>query len=64
MCVCSSYVTIAPSRGLIDREATVYTEMNAISKGVSLGIYDQRKEKGVEATKGGSQPYVDLMGRR
>ncbi|CAL1700750.1 unnamed protein product [Somion occarium] len=44
--------------------ASVYTEMNAISKGVSLGIYDERKQKGVEATKGGSQPYVDLMGRR
>ncbi|KAH8105877.1 hypothetical protein BXZ70DRAFT_917193 [Cristinia sonorae] len=43
--------------------ATVYTEMNAISKGVSLGIYDKGKEKGVEASKGGSQPYVDLMGR-
>lgn len=46
------------------REATVYTEMNAISKGVSLGIYDRGKGKGVEATKGGTQPYVDLMGRR
>lgn len=44
--------------------ASVYTEMNAISKGVSIGLYDEAKNKGVEASKGGSQPYVDLMGRR
>ncbi|KAI0081739.1 hypothetical protein K474DRAFT_1635035 [Panus rudis PR-1116 ss-1] len=44
--------------------ATVYTEMNAISKGVSLGIYDKSKENGVESSKSGTQPYVDLMGRR
>lgn len=50
--------------GDLSREATVYTEMNAISKGVSLGIYDTGKGKGVEAARGGLQPYVDLMGRR
>ncbi|KAF8621640.1 hypothetical protein AX15_007658 [Amanita polypyramis BW_CC] len=44
--------------------AAVYTEMNAISKEVSLGIYDQGKDKGLDAEKKGSQPYVDLMGRR
>ncbi|KAI0092018.1 hypothetical protein BDY19DRAFT_990766 [Irpex rosettiformis] len=44
--------------------ASVYTEMNAISKGVSIGIYSKDKKDGVEADKGGSQPYVDLMGRR
>ncbi|GJE84210.1 hypothetical protein PsYK624_002860 [Phanerochaete sordida] len=44
--------------------ASVYTEMNAISKGVSIGLYDAAKQKGVEASRGGSQPYVDLMGRR
>ncbi|KAH9844273.1 uncharacterized protein C8Q71DRAFT_793820 [Rhodofomes roseus] len=44
--------------------ASVYTEMNAITKGVSLGIFDKDKGKGVEAAQGGSQPYVDLMGRR
>lgn len=44
--------------------ATVYTEMNAISKGVSLGIYEGGKQQGREASKDGSQPYVDLMGRR
>lgn len=45
-------------------EASVYTEMNAITKGVSLGKYEEGKGKGMEASKGGSQPYVDLMGRR
>lgn len=49
------------SNGII---ASAYTEMNAISKGVSLGIFDQGKGKGVEVVKGASQPYVDLMGRR
>ena len=44
--------------------ASVYTEMNAISKGVSIGIYSEDKKNGVEASTGGSQPYVDLMGRR
>ena len=44
--------------------ASVYTEMNAISKGVAIGIYDKSKQDGVEASRGGSQPYVDLMGRR
>ena len=38
--------------------------MNAISKGVAIGMYDESKKDGVEASKGGSQPYVDLMGRR
>ncbi|KZT12484.1 uncharacterized protein LAESUDRAFT_668161, partial [Laetiporus sulphureus 93-53] len=44
--------------------ASVYTEMNAITKGVSRGIFDKDKGKGVEASMNGSQPYVDLMGRR
>ncbi|PBK72668.1 hypothetical protein ARMSODRAFT_1015507 [Armillaria solidipes] len=43
--------------------ASVYTEMNALSKGVSLGIYKDGKQKGLDAIKGGSQPYVELMGR-
>lgn len=38
--------------------------MNALSKGVSLGIYKDGKQKGLDAIKGGSQPYVELMGRR
>lgn len=44
--------------------ASVYTEMNAISRGVSLGIYEKSKQEGIEASRTGSQPYVDLMGRR
>ncbi|KAI0308853.1 hypothetical protein OF83DRAFT_1253700 [Amylostereum chailletii] len=44
--------------------ASVYTELNAISKGVSLGIYDKRKQKNIEASPTGAQPYVELMGRR
>jgi hypothetical protein len=44
--------------------ASVYTEMNAVTKGVSLGIYDKDKERGTEAAANGSQPYVELMGRR
>ncbi|KAA1466444.1 hypothetical protein DENSPDRAFT_925863 [Dentipellis sp. KUC8613] len=44
--------------------ASVYTEMNAIAKGVSLGIYDEGKGKNLEAQPHGDQPYVDIMGRR
>ncbi|KAJ6598982.1 hypothetical protein DFH09DRAFT_1243465 [Mycena vulgaris] len=44
--------------------ASVFTELNAISKGISMGIYKQGTERGMEASKGGSQPYVELMGRR
>ncbi|KAJ7129582.1 hypothetical protein C8R44DRAFT_82192 [Mycena epipterygia] len=44
--------------------ASVYTELNAISKGVSMGIYKKGTERAMEAPIGGSQPYVELMGRR
>ncbi|TFY64277.1 hypothetical protein EVG20_g5997 [Dentipellis fragilis] len=44
--------------------SSVYTEMNAIAKGVSLGIYDEGKGKNIEAQPHGDQPYVDIMGRR
>lgn len=45
--------------------ASVYTEMNAISKGVSLGLYDKKRETDLKAAHaGGAQPYVDLLGRR
>ncbi|KAL0576922.1 hypothetical protein V5O48_005068 [Marasmius crinis-equi] len=44
--------------------ASVYTEMNAISKGVTLGIFEEGKEKGLDASRGGTQPYVDFIGRR
>jgi len=41
--------------------ASVYTEMNASSKGVALGIFD--KDKNTDYIAGSSQPYVELMGR-
>jgi hypothetical protein len=44
--------------------ASVYTEMNAVTKGVSIGIYQTGKDRGMEAMKGGAQPYVELMKRR
>jgi hypothetical protein len=43
--------------------ASVYTEMNAISKGIRLGVFDQGKGKDI-ADLSGTQPYVDIMGRR
>jgi len=38
--------------------------MNAIAKGVSLGIYGKSKGKGIDVGDRDAQPYVDLMGRR
>lgn len=46
------------SRGI----ASVYTQMNAISKGVAKGVFEKGEEKGIHATS--AQPHVDLMGRR
>lgn len=41
----------------------MYTELNAVSKGISLGVFEEGKGKNMEASSG-MQPYVDLMGRR
>ncbi|KAJ7228585.1 hypothetical protein GGX14DRAFT_547571 [Mycena pura] len=65
----TAWATLVAERLGFQREealsiASVYTEMNAISKGVSMGVYKQGSEIGMEASPGGSQPYVDLMGRR
>jgi len=65
----TAWATVVAERMSFQREealsiASVYTEMNAISKGVSLGIFKSSRNNGMEATKGGSQPYVDIMGRR
>lgn len=38
--------------------------MNAVAKGLSLGIIDQSRKKEIEPISGGQQPYVDLMGKR
>ena len=49
----------------VSHAASVYAEMNAVSKGASIGVYTP--DKGKESAKksmDGSQPYVDLMGRR
>jgi len=43
-------------------EASVYTEMNATSKGISLGIFDTGKNADYEV--GSAQPFVELMGRQ
>ncbi|KAG6873771.1 hypothetical protein C0995_011590 [Termitomyces sp. Mi166 len=61
-------MTVAERLGFRREEAlsiaSVYTEMNAMAKGVSLGIHQGGKEQGMEAVKGGSQSYIELMGRR
>ncbi|KAG6857107.1 hypothetical protein H0H87_009668 [Tephrocybe sp. NHM501043] len=61
-------MTVAERLGFRREEAlsiaSAYTEMNAITKGVSLGIYDAGKERGIEAIKGGSQSYIEFIGRR
>jgi hypothetical protein len=44
--------------------ASAYTDMNAISKGVSLGIYEKGQERSMEATMIGAQSYADILGRR
>ncbi|KAF7301739.1 Glutamine synthetase [Mycena indigotica] len=44
--------------------ASVFTEMNAISKGIALGKFKKNAANGMEASTKGTQPYVDLMGRR
>ena len=48
----------------IARTASMYTDMNAVSKGVSIGVYNPGKSKEALKSIDGAQPYVDLMGRR
>lgn len=38
--------------------------MNAITRGLSLGIYTKDSAQVVEASPHGTQPYAELMGRR
>lgn len=40
--------------------------MNAVSKGVSLGVFDKKRESDLKAAHAEveAQPYVDLLGRR
>ncbi|KAG9050050.1 hypothetical protein FS842_011434, partial [Serendipita sp. 407] len=44
--------------------ASAYTEMNATTRGVNLGIYEKGKEMGMEPGSNTAQPHVELMGRR
>ncbi|KAJ8587433.1 hypothetical protein M405DRAFT_310780 [Rhizopogon salebrosus TDB-379] len=65
----TAWATIVAERLGFEREealsiASVYTEMNAISKGVALGLFDETRKREIEPIKDGTQPYVDLMGRR
>ncbi|KAG1806733.1 uncharacterized protein HD556DRAFT_334202 [Suillus plorans] len=65
----TAWATVVAERLGFEREealsiASVYTEMNAISKGVSLGLFDKPREKEIELIKDSTQPYVDLLGRR
>ncbi|KAK2466268.1 hypothetical protein APHAL10511_001910 [Amanita phalloides] len=67
--VMMAWATVVAERLGFQREealsiAAAYTEMNAISKGVSIGIYEKGKEQDLDADRNGSQPYVDIMGRR
>ncbi|KAI6130447.1 hypothetical protein EDD16DRAFT_1542226 [Pisolithus croceorrhizus] len=67
--VMTAWAMIVAERLGFDREeslsiASVYTEANAVSKGVSLGLIEERRKKDVETLPEGKQPYVDFMGRR
>ncbi|RXW24679.1 hypothetical protein EST38_g1137 [Candolleomyces aberdarensis] len=67
--VMTAWATVVAERLNFKREealsiASVYTEMNAVSKGITLGLYDKKKEQGLEASTNGAQPYVELIGRR
>ncbi|KAG2042350.1 hypothetical protein BDR03DRAFT_945113 [Suillus americanus] len=65
----TAWATVVAERLGFEREealsiASVYTEMNAISKGVSLGLFEKSRQKEIEPVKDSTQPYVDLLGRR
>ncbi|KAG9005754.1 hypothetical protein FRB94_001320 [Tulasnella sp. JGI-2019a] len=44
------------------RTASVYTELNATSKGISIGVFDESKNR--DHVAGSTQPFVELMGRK
>ncbi|KAG9047482.1 hypothetical protein FS837_002128 [Tulasnella sp. UAMH 9824] len=65
--VMTAWATVVAERMGFKREealsiASVYTEMNAASKGVSIGIYAPSKND--EYASGSTQPFVELMGRK
>ncbi|KAF8845863.1 hypothetical protein BDN67DRAFT_961513 [Paxillus ammoniavirescens] len=65
----TAWATVVAERLGFEREealsiGSVYTEMNAVTKGVFLGLIDESRKKEIEPISGERQPYVDLMGRR
>ncbi|KAM0792783.1 hypothetical protein ACM66B_002552 [Microbotryomycetes sp. NB124-2] len=64
--VMTAWATIVAERLGFSRQealsiAQVYTDMNASSKGVSIGVLDKSR---LEPGGGPSQPFVELMGRK
>ncbi|KAF8663405.1 hypothetical protein AX16_000977 [Volvariella volvacea WC 439] len=62
-------MTVAEHLGFKREEAlsiaSVYTEMNAIEKGVSIGLLNERATGSrVNTSKTGNQPWVEVLGRR
>ncbi|KAJ2936939.1 hypothetical protein H1R20_g179, partial [Candolleomyces eurysporus] len=62
--VMTAWATVVAERLNFKREEALSIEMNAVSKGITLGLYDKKKEQGLEASTNGAQPYVELIGRR
>ncbi|KAF8591593.1 hypothetical protein K439DRAFT_1380652, partial [Ramaria rubella] len=67
--IMTAWATVVAERMGFKREealsiASVYTEVNATSKGVKLGKLEERNLNGLEASEGGGQPYINFMGRR
>ncbi|KIK92718.1 hypothetical protein PAXRUDRAFT_146685 [Paxillus rubicundulus Ve08.2h10] len=65
----TAWATVVAERLGFEREealsiGSVYTEMNAVTKGVFLGLVDESRKKEIEPIPGERQPYVNLMGRR
>jgi len=65
--VMTAWATVVAERLNFKREealsiASVYTEMNATSKGISLGMFGAGKNADYEV--GSAQPFVELMGRQ
>lgn len=44
--------------------ASVYTELNAVSRGITLGVYAKGKDGSHEVGSNDAQSFIELMGRR
>ncbi|KAG8885860.1 hypothetical protein FRB97_009022 [Tulasnella sp. 331] len=65
--VMTAWATIVAERLGFKREealsiASVYTELNATSKGISIGVFDESKNR--DHIAGSTQPFVEVMGRK